>query len=241
MRHDEYAEHVIDFTGEMTQVTSAKNHDYSVNDDTMSNFKEIGRLLGISPRLVWSVLWMKHVTAVVNHMAQGKSLKSETIHGRFIDLANYSVLGDALDDDLKSETGPHKSSPENAFPQNACIEYMFYIDEQLKRLSRHVGPGSGMDHEFQAMRARTKAFLEKFPRDQHGMQEACGPVSRGPVDVHDESPSNGTVRESDDGFDASPHSQDVASRDSDSRDAEFRRDRPRARKSTDSHGRRREE
>lgn len=106
MRHDEYQEHVIDFTNEMTEVTEKKNHDYSVRLDAMDNFKLIGEMLGISPTLVWSVLWMKHVTAVINHMAQGKTLKSETIHGRFIDLANYAMLGDALVQDLASS--PHE-------------------------------------------------------------------------------------------------------------------------------------
>lgn len=83
----------------MTEVTEKKNHDYSVRLDAMDNFKLIGEMLGISPTLVWSVLWMKHVTAVINHMAQGKTLKSEddpwTVHrpGELRDAGRRSRAG----------------------------------------------------------------------------------------------------------------------------------------------------
>lgn len=117
MRHEEYHNHVHAFVAEMAEVTSKKNPDYSMNQDAMNNFKAIATMLGngsITPRIVWAVLMGKHLTAIMSHMAQGKSLKDETIHGRFIDLANYAMLGDALDKDLASP-------PENAEPDRLVV------------------------------------------------------------------------------------------------------------------------
>lgn len=140
MIHDDYKMHVAKFTNEMVEVTQKKNHDYSVrDDDAMDNFKLVGEMLGISPRLVWSVLWMKHVTAVINHMAKDKTLKDETIHGRFIDLANYAMLGDALDKDLANADRRSKNT-ERPVPGNP-------EDVRSSSIQRQRQPGSRQHDE----------------------------------------------------------------------------------------------
>lgn len=193
MRHDDYAEHVLDFTQEMKQVTESKNHDYSVNDDAMSNFKEIAALLGISPRVVWAVLWMKHVTAICNHMAQGKKLKSESIHGRFIDNANYSVLGDALDKDLELEAN-------SSLPEKATVEVLT-LDDVIEFMEGEFASITENDQTSCVRRQRLKPilhelhYMKRARDDQHGSQTADRPLQRNPGDVRDASPSNGAVAE----------------------------------------------
>lgn len=101
MTHEEYAAHVLKFTEEMRDVTRAKNADYSAGtDDAMRNYHELAQATGITPVQAWMCLFMKHVTAVMRYAKTG-SVSSETIHGRFIDMANYALLGDALVADLE--------------------------------------------------------------------------------------------------------------------------------------------
>lgn len=101
MTHEEYAEHVQKFTEEMRAVTAAKNADYSAGtNDAMRNYHELAQAAGITPVQAWMCLFMKHVTAVMRYAKTG-SVLSETIHGRFVDMANYALLGDALVADLE--------------------------------------------------------------------------------------------------------------------------------------------
>ena len=100
MRHDDYAEHVTDFTDEMKKVTTEKNADYSAGtDDAMCDYHSTANRVGITPVQVWAVLFFKHVHAVERFIKTGM-LSSESIHGRFIDIANYGMLGDALVKDI---------------------------------------------------------------------------------------------------------------------------------------------
>ena len=113
MTHEDYAQHVKEFTTEMTAVTTAKNPDYSAGtDDAMGNYYECSEAGGITPIQAWSVLMMKHFTAIKRFIKTGR-VSSEPIHGRFVDLANYAMLGDALVKDLENK----KSVP----PQDGLI------------------------------------------------------------------------------------------------------------------------
>src|SRR4051812_29053603 len=96
----EYAGHVSAFLAEMKAVTEAKNADYSAGqEDAMANYYELSAASGVTPVQAWMCLYMKHVTALMRYAKTG-SVSSETIHGRFIDMANYAVLGAALVKDL---------------------------------------------------------------------------------------------------------------------------------------------
>lgn len=100
MTHADYKSHVAAFLREMGEVTSAKNADYSAGtDDAMANYYELASASGVTPVQAWMCLMMKHVTAVMRYAKTG-SVSSEDIHGRFVDLANYAMLGDALVKDL---------------------------------------------------------------------------------------------------------------------------------------------
>lgn len=103
MTHEDYAKHVQEFTDEMRAVTEAKNADYSAGtSDAMRNYYELSQASGCTPFQAWMVLMMKHVTAIMRFSKDGR-VSSESIHGRFIDLANYAMLGDALVNDLQTK------------------------------------------------------------------------------------------------------------------------------------------
>lgn len=103
MTHDEYAEHVKKFTGEMQALTAAKNADYSAgSSDSMYNFKTAGDRAGTSALQAWWVLTTKQLLAIERFVKDGK-VSSESIHSRFLDMANYAMLGDALVVDLEIE------------------------------------------------------------------------------------------------------------------------------------------
>lgn len=103
MTHDDYAKHVREFTDEMRAVTEAKNADYSAgSDDSMNNYYELSAATGVTPVQAWMCLAMKHWTAVMRYAKTG-SVSSEVIHGRFIDLANYMMLGAALVKDIEQK------------------------------------------------------------------------------------------------------------------------------------------
>jgi hypothetical protein len=174
MTHDEYKIHIAKYLNEMAEVTASKNHDYSVRDDAMDNFKLIGEMLGISPRLVWSVLWMKHVTAVINHMAKDKSLRSETIHGRFIDLANYSMLGDALDKDLAS-------SPEDRVVMCPIVPHWIdNLDQTVELLKKANWPNAQSYYvPLGLMAKRMKEFLDAV----NGSEDPTSPLHGDPAGV----------------------------------------------------------
>lgn len=100
MTHDEYRQHFERFLQEMRVVTRAKNADYSAGtEDAMHDYHAASAETGVTPVQAWMVLMMKHVRAIQRYAKTG-SVSSESIHGRFVDLANYAVLGDALVKDL---------------------------------------------------------------------------------------------------------------------------------------------
>ncbi len=104
MTHEEYAEHVRQFVAEMTQVTKAKNADYCAGtDEAMNDYYSASERANVTPVQAWAVLFMKHVHAVERFVKTG-TVSSEAIHGRFIDLANYAMLGDALVKDMEAKS-----------------------------------------------------------------------------------------------------------------------------------------
>ena len=76
-----------------------KGHDYTQgSDDRLLNFKEVAQLTGMTPIQVWGIYWLKHVFAICTYIKFGK-VSSEAIEGRFLDEANYNLLGLALIDE----------------------------------------------------------------------------------------------------------------------------------------------
>jgi len=73
------------------KILESKGQDYTAsNDDRLYNFKFIGQVLDLDPKLVWAVYFLKHVLALMNRAKGGK--ESEPVEGRMDDVANYVVL-----------------------------------------------------------------------------------------------------------------------------------------------------
>lgn len=103
MTHEDYAAHVEAFVAEMRSVTTAKNADYSAGtQDAMHDYHAAAEECDVTPLKAWFVLFMKHVRAVQKYVRVGR-VSSESIHGRFTDIANYAMLGDALVKDIESK------------------------------------------------------------------------------------------------------------------------------------------
>ncbi len=73
-----------------------KGKDYSEEDDRLANFRRLAERLGIHPRMVWAVFFMKQVDAVMTWAKEG-SVASESIEDRFADIINYCHLGWAIE------------------------------------------------------------------------------------------------------------------------------------------------
>lgn len=95
MLHSRFDEFVAEFTQEMEATLEVKGEDYASDVDRLSNFKQVANNLDIPALQVWAVYAAKHFIAVSKYAKDGIAA-SEPIHGRFIDLANYAVLGAAL-------------------------------------------------------------------------------------------------------------------------------------------------
>lgn len=106
MTMDEYAQHVNGFLAEMRAVTEAKNPDYSAgSNDAMAHYHDAAVEVGVTPLQVWLVLLTKHLQAIRRYARTG-TVSSEAIRGRFVDVANYAMLGAALVEDLARRDGP---------------------------------------------------------------------------------------------------------------------------------------
>lgn len=102
----DYERHVGDFLHEMCAVTTAKNQDYSAGQiNALASYYELANAAGVTPFQAWTVLMMKHITAIMRYSKVG-SVASESIRGRFIDLANYAMMGAALVEDIEAAKMP---------------------------------------------------------------------------------------------------------------------------------------
>lgn len=80
------------FLQECLPILEQKGHDYTDQDDGLSNFYDVGKQLGKSALDVWAIYWLKHVYAILTFIRTG-GLKSEPIESRFNDAINYLFLG----------------------------------------------------------------------------------------------------------------------------------------------------
>jgi hypothetical protein len=96
MNNMEFGKFTETFMEEQKQILKVKGADYSdVTTDRLSNFRAVGYLQCVAARMVWCVYMLKHVFAILTWVRTGK-VHSEELRGRFLDLANYAILGAAL-------------------------------------------------------------------------------------------------------------------------------------------------
>lgn len=96
---------IADFRAEQDGIRATKGREYVDRepDKAAGNLRRAGRRLGVSPKLVWAVYAGKHFDALVASASpEGSPEPSESIRGRFLDLATYCLIGAALwyEDDI---------------------------------------------------------------------------------------------------------------------------------------------
>ncbi len=95
MSDDQFRDFLEQFQEDMNSLLRTKGTDYTVTSDRLDNFKRVAEAVGVTPMQIWAVYFTKHVIAACNFARTGK-LESEPIRSRFLDIANYAVLGAAL-------------------------------------------------------------------------------------------------------------------------------------------------
>jgi len=79
----------------MAEVHSAKNHDYAMGGDPLSNFKLAGAFgvppfVGVMVRM--SDKWSRLISLIQKGRAGNPEVKEESIEDTLLDLANYALL-----------------------------------------------------------------------------------------------------------------------------------------------------
>lgn len=95
MTKEEFESFYRVFAAAAKEVLFGKMEDYADAGDQLRNFKDCGSLLGVSPLMIHAVYFYKHVAAVLAYARTGVE-GMEAIKDRYLDVANYAVLGAAL-------------------------------------------------------------------------------------------------------------------------------------------------
>ena len=95
MNSEDFFAFIREFQEEMIAILHAKGDDYAGDADRLGNFYHIAATLGLNVRQIWAVYAQKHMGAIMTWVQAGK-VSSESVHERFLDLANYCILGAAL-------------------------------------------------------------------------------------------------------------------------------------------------
>ena len=101
------------FIARMVEILDLNGADRSNSYDRLAEFKRMGVLLGTTPIRIWAVYAMKHMDAIISYAGKGV-VENEEIINRFLDLANYAVLGAALVQEaqtFKPNETPVKTEP----------------------------------------------------------------------------------------------------------------------------------
>lgn len=96
------AVHFFDLCLKEMQAKGADYSDRDIHEDALGNFKGSARDVGITALQTWFVHWDKHVRAIKRYVRTGGKVGSESIQGRLMDNANYSILLLALVRDLQA-------------------------------------------------------------------------------------------------------------------------------------------
>lgn len=90
------------FVADMIAILKDKGPAYSGatdgKKDRLANFKRTAERLELKPLQVWATFALKHFDSLCTYASTGVG-SSESIRGRFLDLANYSLLGAALEEE----------------------------------------------------------------------------------------------------------------------------------------------
>jgi len=101
MTNDGFYEFYDQLILEEKELLHKKGEDYTDGHDRLSNFKEEGKRLNVSPIQTWAIYAWKHINALEKYVRDGR-VASEPVRERVKDLRNYLALGLAL---IEEEAG----------------------------------------------------------------------------------------------------------------------------------------
>lgn len=87
-------------TDRLLQLTETKGHEYAHDADQLANFRRLGAILRLDPRVVLYVYLVKHLDAIAHYIGSVQNDQamacSEPIDGRIDDAILYLILLKAL-------------------------------------------------------------------------------------------------------------------------------------------------
>jgi len=127
MTQNDFNKFTADFFLDQGELLLNKGQDYAGDGDRLANFKRLAKGLGLTPLQIWAVYFTKHVDALVQ-LAKTGSLKSEPPRGRFLDVANYAILGAAL----FAESEPPSTLLERDNQEASLVETLDARDREIE-------------------------------------------------------------------------------------------------------------
>lgn len=93
MNNQEYLEFHKNFCQQMIKITAQKNHDYAVDSDAFSNFKNAEKLGICSNEAGFLIRIMDKISRITNYLNKGELLvEDESVTDSIQDAANYLIL-----------------------------------------------------------------------------------------------------------------------------------------------------
>lgn len=109
MTKKEFEEQVLQpLLKEINVIFATKGEAYAPEaSDRLSNFKEVGKNIGISPTQVWATYFTKHRIAIESFIKRGSELPGdEPVEGRILDCIVYLMLLRGLVKEAKDSNEP---------------------------------------------------------------------------------------------------------------------------------------
>ena len=97
----QYKASLFDFQQELEKLLTSKGNDYS-NEDRLSNFKEVGELIGTDPRQVCVQMIAVKISRISNLIKSGNTPNNESLSDSIDDLNGYSLLLKMIDLEIQS-------------------------------------------------------------------------------------------------------------------------------------------
>ncbi len=132
-----------DMLSKVIQMRDTKGKEYANSEiDRLANFKDIAAELSVSPLVVWSIYFKKHIRAIDNFVKRGTGeVLSESIEGRFVDAITYLLLGYGLvvdQQELEKEQA-FKRMEERVVSDRCGHVSKHYPDKKCILISGHLG------------------------------------------------------------------------------------------------------
>jgi len=127
------------------ELSDRKGHEYSGEDDALSNFKRNATAIKLLPEQVWHVYFAKHYDSICTYIAElnqpTQRVLTEPIEGRIDDAITYLLLLKGL---VKDREDYKKAGPFNLDDFNLVEKYPFSFQRLDKNSYKDLDVPEGM-------------------------------------------------------------------------------------------------